>query len=152
MNEYIKILSTKNSHNFPIRYLMVYPFPHTSYRGAILYIFVLFVSPKLLLFYTFSFFIPTFPKILLLLLSYFSTQGCQKAWWSCLSHMSVAYKYGTGNHRLGLHLHDIEVSDFQFPQTFLTNPSNAKFLYLCKIPTVVQKFWSFPVIGGKVSH
>jgi hypothetical protein len=32
-----------------------------------------------LLFYTFSYFIPTFPKILVLLLSYFSTQGCQKA-------------------------------------------------------------------------
>jgi hypothetical protein len=34
-----------------------------------------------LLFYTFSYFIPTFPKILVLLLSYFSTQGYQKAWW-----------------------------------------------------------------------
>jgi hypothetical protein len=32
-----------------------------------------------LLFYTFSYFIPTFPKILVLLLSYFSAQGCQKA-------------------------------------------------------------------------
>jgi hypothetical protein len=46
-----------------------------------LYIFVLFASPKtptfVLLFYTFSYFIPTFPKILVL--SYFSTQGCQKA-------------------------------------------------------------------------
>jgi hypothetical protein len=32
-----------------------------------------------LFFHTFSYFIPTFPKILVLLLSYSSTQGCQKA-------------------------------------------------------------------------
>jgi hypothetical protein len=83
MNEYKKILSTKNSHNFPIRYLMVHPLPHIYARAPILCIFVLLASPKtptfVLHFYTFSYFIPTFPKILVLLLSYFSTQGCQKA-------------------------------------------------------------------------
>jgi hypothetical protein len=46
--------------------------------------FVICIRPKtptfVLLFYTFSYFIPTFPKILVLLsLSYFSAQGCQKA-------------------------------------------------------------------------
>jgi hypothetical protein len=60
--------------------------PLTTYnpRAPILYIFVLFASPKTAtfaqLFYTFSYFIPTFPKILVPLPSYFSTQGCQKAW------------------------------------------------------------------------
>ena len=47
-----------------------------------MYSFVILASPKIptfvLLFYTFSYFIPTFPKILVLLLSYFSTQGCRK--------------------------------------------------------------------------
>ena len=83
MNEYIlKILSTKNSHNFPIRYLMVYPLPHISYRANFVYFCVICISKTptfVLLFYTFSYFITTFPKILVLLLSYFSTQGCQKA-------------------------------------------------------------------------
>ena len=91
MNEYKNILSTKNSYNFPIRQLMVHPLTHIS-RGPIVNTFVLFASPKtptfVLLFYTFSYFIPTFPKILVLLLSYFSTQGCQKACMRCtVSHL-----------------------------------------------------------------
>ena len=70
----------------------VHPLPRTVYPrgGAILYIFVLFASPKtstfVLLFYTFSYYIPTFPKILVLLLFYFSTEGCQKVcgyWCTC---------------------------------------------------------------------
>ena len=82
MNKYIKILSTRNSHNFPIRYLMVYPLPHISQGANFVYFCVICISKTptfVLLFYTFSYFIPTFPKILVLLLSYFSTQGCQKA-------------------------------------------------------------------------
>ena len=71
----------------------VHPLPRTVYPkggGGILYIFVLFASPKtptfVLLFYTFSYYIPTFPKILVLLLFYFSTEGCQKVcgyWCTC---------------------------------------------------------------------
>jgi hypothetical protein len=68
----------------PHHILMVHPLPHISYRAAILCIFMLFATPKtptfVLRFYTFSYFISTFPKILVLLLSYFSTQRCQKAW------------------------------------------------------------------------
>jgi hypothetical protein len=51
----------------------------------------IFASPKtptfVLLFYRFSYFIPTFLKILVLLSTYFSTQGCQKAWGSEVAHI-----------------------------------------------------------------
>jgi hypothetical protein len=84
-------MSTKNIH---IEHQKFTQLPHQIFNGpplttyilgggGILYIFVLFASAKtptfVPLFYTFSYFVTTFPKILVLLISYFSTQGCQKA-------------------------------------------------------------------------